>query len=120
VALGSAILFTSASVAFAGAGGSEPAKPATQGDAPPERNFVGLITDDHCGARHDMDSGKNPAECTRMCVRNGSKYVLIEGGKRYTLAGSESELDRLAGQRATVAGTLGGTTISIGSTTSGH
>jgi len=78
--------------------------------------FAGLVTDDHCGARHDMDSGMSPAECTKMCVRNGSSYVLIEGDKRYALAGGEGELDRLAGQRAIIAGTLAGNTIQVDST----
>jgi hypothetical protein len=125
VALGSAILFTTAAVAFAGAGHSEPmsepAKGANQaGDSPRERIFAGLITDNHCGARHDMDSDMNPTECTRMCVRNGSRYVLIEGNKRYALTGSESMLDGLAGQRVRVSGTLDGNTINVGSLSSGH
>jgi len=120
VALGCAILFTSAVVAFAVANG-DPVEAATQkADHPRERVFAGLITDDHCGARHHMDSGMNPAECTKMCVRNGSKYVLVEGDKIYALAGSESELDGLAGQRATVAGVLDGNTIKVRSTNSGQ
>jgi len=115
VALGSAILFTGAAVAVAG--GSRPANPSTQeGDNPKETVFAGLITDDHCAARHDMDSGKNPTECTKMCVRNGSRYILVVGDKRYALAGNESKLDELAGQRASVAGTLVGNTIKLGST----
>jgi hypothetical protein len=121
VALGCAILFTSATVAFAFADGGEPAKAATQeADNPRERTFAGLITDDHCGARHEMDSGKSSTECTKMCVRNGSKYVLVEGNKKYTLAGSESKLDELAGQRAKVAGVLDGKTIKLSSANSGQ
>jgi len=55
-----------------------------------------------------------------MCVRNGSKYVLVEGDRIYALAGSESELNGLAGQRATVAGILDGNTIKVTSTNSRH
>jgi hypothetical protein len=62
----------------------------------------------------------NPAECTKMCVRAGSKYVLVVGSKRYALAGSESQLDGLAGQRANIAGTLDGNTIKVSSTSSGQ
>jgi hypothetical protein len=51
-----------------------------------------------------------------MCVRNGSRYVLVEGDKRYALAGSESKLDGLAGQRAKISGTLAGNTIQVDST----
>ena len=115
VALGCAILFTSAVIAFAG--GGEPVEAATQETHNPrERMFAGLITDDRCGARHDMDSDMNPAECTRMCVRNGSRYVLVEGDKRYALAGTESKLDAVAGQRAKISGTLAGNTIKVDST----
>ena len=119
VALGCAILFTSAVVAFAVAGGGEPVEAATQEThKPAERMFAGLITDDHCGARHDMDSGMSPTECTKMCVRNGSKYILVEGDKKYALAGNESKLEGLAGQRAKISGTLAGNTIKVGSTSS--
>jgi hypothetical protein len=113
VALGCAILFTGAALVFAIAGG-EPVLAGTRVTRG-ERTFTGLVTDDHCGARHEMDSGMNPSECTRMCVRNGSKYILIQGDKRYVLAGNESKLDELAGQRANIAGTLAGNTIKVGS-----
>jgi len=119
VALGCAILFTSAVVAFAVAGGGEPVEAAApETHEPGERMFAGLVTDDHCGARHDMDSGMSPTECTKMCVRNGSRYVLVEGDKRYALAGTESKLDGLAGQRAKISGTLAGNTIKVDSTSS--
>lgn len=117
VALGCAILFTSAVVALAIVGAGEPAEAATQQTHKPgERIFDGLITDDRCGARHAMDSGMSPTECTRMCVRNGSSYILIEGNRRYALAGNERTLEGLAGQRAKVTGTLTEKTIQVVST----
>ncbi|HXM62857.1 MAG TPA: hypothetical protein VN950_18490 [Terriglobales bacterium] len=118
VALGSAVLFAGAAVAFAAPGGAKPA--ATQESNKARRAFAGLITDDRCGARHDMDSGKSTTECTKMCVRNGSKYVLVEGDKKYDLAGSESELDGLAGQRVKIIGSLDGNTIKVDSISSGQ
>ena len=118
-ALGAAVLFMGAAFAFAGSDAAKPVAAAThQADNPRERVFAGLLTDDHCGARHDMDSDMNPTECTKMCVRNGSRYVLVEGNKRYALAGNESQLDALAGQRVNVAGTLNGNTIKVESTSS--
>jgi hypothetical protein len=114
VSLGCAVLFTSAVVAFAA--GDKPVEAANQETRKSgEKVFAGLVTDDHCGARHDRDSGMSPTECTKMCVRNGSKYVLVQGDKRYVLAGNESKLDGLAGQRANIAGTLAGNTIRVGS-----
>ena len=119
VALGAAVLFAGAAVAFAGSNGAKPSVAATQSaESPRERVFAGLITDDHCGARHDMDSGMNSTDCAKMCVRNGSKYVLVQGNRKYALAGSVSQLESLAGQRANVAGTLTGNTIKVSSTSS--
>jgi hypothetical protein len=119
VGLSCALLFVSAAVAFAAADGGKAVEVATRAtDNPSERVFAGLITDDHCGARHEMDSGMNPAECTKMCVRNGSRYVLVKGSKTYALAGDESQLEGLAGQRATIVGALTGRTIKVVSTTS--
>jgi hypothetical protein len=119
IALGCAILFASVVVAFAVARGGEPVVATTpETHSRGERMFVGLVTDDHCGARHEMDSGMNSSECTKMCVRNGSRYVLVQGNKRYLLVGSESKLDGLAGQRANIAGILNGKTIKLSSTNS--
>lgn len=119
VALSSAVLFTSAAVSFAAADGG---KPTTNQESSKvkARVFAGLVTDDHCGGRHDMDSGKSPMECTKMCVRNGSKYVLVEGDKKYALAGNESDLDGLAGQRVKIVGSLDGNTIKVASINSGQ
>lgn len=119
VALSCALLFVSAAVAFAAADGGKAVEVATrETDNPGGRAFAGLITDDHCGARHEMESGMSPAECTKMCVRNGSKYVLVKGSRTYALAGDESKLEGLAGQRATIVGALTGHTIKVVSTTS--
>jgi hypothetical protein len=119
VALSSAVLFTGAAVAFAAADGG---KPTTNQESSKVKGrvFAGLVTDDRCGGRHDMDSGKSPMECTKMCVRNGSKYVLVEGDKKYALAGNESELDGLAGQRVKIVGSLDGNTIKVTSINSGQ
>ena len=123
VALGLAVLFASVAVALAVSDSGKPvavAAAAQAADSPRIRVFSGLITDDHCAARHEMDSGMGPTECTKMCVRNGSRYVLVAGDKRYALEGSESQFDGLAGQRASVAGTLEGDTIKVVSISSGR
>jgi len=43
------------------------------------------------------------------------KYTLVDGDKVYALRGQAAYLDRLAGQRTTVAGTLDGNTIQVSS-----
>jgi len=117
IALLLAVVFASATVVFA-VGQSSPGSERADGKrAVPERKFSGVITDADCGARHAVDSGKSPAECARACVRNGSRYVLVDGERTYTLAGSIADLDRLAGQRASVSGTLEGDTIHVRSVT---
>ena len=119
VALSLAVLFKGAAGAFAAADGG---KPTTNQESSKVKGrvFAGLVTDDRCGGRHDMDSGKSPMECTKMCVRNGSKYVLVEGDKKYDLAGNESELDAQAGQRVKIIGSLDGNTIKVTSINSGQ
>ena len=78
-----------------------------------EETFAGLITDDHCGARHDMRSDKSPAECARTCVRNGAGYALVDGDKSYALEGDAQELSRRSGERVTLTGVLEGNTIEV-------
>jgi len=77
-----------------------------------------MITDSKCAAKHAKNSRKGPAECTRACVRAGAKYTLVDGDKVYTLEGKEDQLDRVAGERATVEGTLDGNTIKVASVSS--
>ena len=79
------------------------------------KTFAGVITDSYCGAKHSTASQMSPAECTRYCVRQGAKYTLVNGRSTYTLAGNEDPLDKLAGQRARIEGTLDGETLQVSS-----
>jgi hypothetical protein len=108
--LGLAVLFAGGAAAFA----SDPQQ-VQKSDAVAEQTFSGMITDSQCGARHDQSTGKRPADCARMCVRNGSKYILVNGDQKNVLEGDEIALDHLAGQRVTVKGTLSGDTIKVNS-----
>ncbi len=78
------------------------------------KTLTGIVSDSMCGAHH-MAKDKSPAECTRMCVQQGQKYALVVGKKVYTLEGHESEVDKLAGTRATVKGTVKGETVAVDS-----
>ena len=75
----------------------------------------GVITDSECGARHGRDANMSAAECTRFCTRNGAKYILVDGEKRYTLTGNTEELSRFAGQRVTISGSRTGDTVTVNS-----
>jgi len=96
--------------------GSESSQiPADQsGSADPLQTFTGMVTDKHCGSRH-MDSEHNAADCVRMCVRNGSRYKIVDGDKNYELAGNLSQIDQFAGQRVALTGVLDGGTIKVNS-----
>lgn len=109
--LGFAVVFAGGAVALASSGDEQVQK----SDVAPQQTFLGMITDAQCGARHNRYSGKRPADCARMCVRNGSKYLLVNGDQKNILQGSEPALDHLAGQRASVTGTLNGDTIKVSS-----
>ena len=60
-----------------------------------------------------MATDKSAAECTRMCVKQGTKYALVVGKKVYTLEGHEAELDIVAGTKATVQGNVSGETLTV-------
>ncbi len=141
-ALGSAVMLAGASLTFAaaepahGAGASaiadasvvqtmeQPAasqtvkprsttQPVDDNGSASSRTFAGMITDSRCGARHPMNSGKSSAECVRSCVRNGARYVLVDGEKIYALEGKPVRLGQLAGERVNVVGMLEGDTINV-------
>jgi hypothetical protein len=79
------------------------------------QSFTGKVSDAMCGAHHMM-AGASDADCTRACVKQGSKYALVVGDTVYTLEGGDAAmLDKLAGQNATVTGSLKDRTITVAS-----
>jgi hypothetical protein len=75
------------------------------------QTLTGTVSDSMCGAKH---MGGSAADCTRACVKQGSKYALVVGDKVYTLQGGDAAtLDKLAGEKATVTGTVNGNTINV-------
>jgi hypothetical protein len=85
------------------------------------QTLTGEVSDAMCGAKHEMP-GK-PADCTRACMKHGSKYALVVGDKVYTLETSDKaaldKLDNLAGAKAKVTGEVDGTTIAVKSVAAG-
>jgi len=81
--------------------------------------FTGEVGDAMCGAKHEMGGSK--ADCTRDCIKQGSKYALVVGDKVYTLETTDKaaldQLDKLAGMNAKVTGTANGTTIQVAAVT---
>jgi hypothetical protein len=76
------------------------------------QTLTGVITDDMCGAKHMMQG--SAADCVRECVKQGSKYALVVGDTVYTLdGGDKAALDKLAGEKAKVTGTVAGKTMKV-------
>jgi hypothetical protein len=76
------------------------------------QTLTGTVSDTMCGAKHMM-TNVSAAECTRACVKQGSDYALVSGGKVYTLKGDTKQIDKYAGQTVTVSGKLSGTTLTV-------
>ena len=81
-----------------------------------QQTFTGVVSDNMCGKQH-MGKDKSAAQCTRQCVKAGSDYALVVGDKVYTLKGDKAQIDKFAGEKATVTGSAKGETISVGSIT---
>jgi hypothetical protein len=113
-ALALAVVFVSATATLSFAVGQSAQQPDNQPAVAPARTFSGVITDSHCIAKHQM-SDKNPAECTRICVRDGAKYTLVDGDRVFALTGDVVLLSQFAGRRATIAGTREGNVIQVNS-----
>jgi hypothetical protein len=81
------------------------------------QTLTGKVSDAMCGAKHMMSG--DAAECTRACVKNGSKYALVVGDKVYTLDAKDKasldKLNELADKSAKVQGTVNGDTVEVSS-----
>ena len=76
------------------------------------KTLEGVVGDTMCGVKHQM--GDIPAkECTNKCVGMGSQYALIVGDTVYELNGKSSELEKLAGEKAKVTGSVDGKKIKV-------
>ena len=86
-----------------------------------DKTLTGTVSDAMCGAKHAMAG--NDADCTRACVKKGSKYALVVGDKVYTLETSDKaaldQLDTLAGAAAKVTGSVKGDSIQVKSVAAG-
>lgn len=77
--------------------------------------LTGQVSDTMCGAKHEMAG--SPAKCTRGCVKMGSGYALVVGGKVYKLAGASKAATKTlwdqAGKNVTISGDLSGDTVTV-------
>lgn len=87
-------------------------KGKSHNDASVARTLTGVVSDSMCGAEH-MAKDKTAAQCTRECVKGGSDYALVVGKQVYVLKGNNAEIDKFAGERVTVKGSLSGNTATV-------
>src|SRR6266851_2252214 len=78
---------------------------------------TGIVSDVMGGAHHMMKDA-TAAPCTRECVKQGSDFALVSGGKVYTLRGDKAQFNKFAGENVIVKGKVSGTTISVDSISS--
>ena len=85
------------------------------------QTLTGEVSDAMCGAKHEMAG--NAADCTRACIKHGSKYALVVGDKVYILETSDKaaldKLNDLAGAKVKVTGEVDGATITVKSVAAG-
>ena len=87
-----------------------------QAPKPGEQTWKGKISDSMCKDKHagGEHEGKKmtDADCTRVCVKNGSKYVFVYEGKVYQLANQSSKtIASHAGEEVQLTGHLNADTI---------
>jgi hypothetical protein len=78
------------------------------------QTLTGTVSDAMC-AGHHMMQGKTPAQCTRECIKQGSDFALVSGGKVYILKGDKTQFDKFAGENVIVKGKVSGTIVSVDS-----
>jgi hypothetical protein len=85
------------------------------GQATGQRKFTGVITDSMCadGNHARMRMGSTDGECTIACVEaHGAAYVLYDGKEAYGLS-DQKTLEKFAGKKVTIAGTVDAKTKTI-------
>jgi hypothetical protein len=81
-----------------------------------EQTWTGKISDSNCNEKHPAGEheGKKTtdADCTRVCVKKGAKYVFVSDGKVYQLANQASKtIASHAGQQVQLTGEMKGDII---------
>lgn len=93
-------------IVVVGVGVSQPAYSAET------KTLEGVVGDSMCGVKHQM--GNIPdKDCTTKCVGMGSKYALIVGDTVYELDGKSGDLEKLAGAKAKVTGSVDGKKVKV-------
>ncbi|MFN8062209.1 MAG: hypothetical protein U0Q12_23865 [Vicinamibacterales bacterium] len=82
------------------------------------QTWAGQVSDSMCGLKHEAPAEGGPElsphDCTLACVKGGSKFVFVTGGKVFQIANQSLPLlSTLAGEDVTLTGELVGDTITV-------
>ena len=78
------------------------------------QKFTGVVSDDMCKQKHMMP-GHSDADCTRACVKSGSKYALVAGDKIFILKGDARQIEKFVGKKVSVTGEVAGDRLQVAS-----
>jgi hypothetical protein len=85
-----------------------------------EQKWTGELSDSMCGRSHGANGGtmaKNH-DCAIGCVKGGSTHVFVVGDKIFKIADQKMpDLERHAGHRVEITGTMKGDTITVSKVT---
>lgn len=82
-------------------------------NAADEKTLEGTVSNTHCGVKHSAPAADAKA-CVNGCVKNmAAKYALVVGDQVYELDGQAADLEKLAGTKAKVTGTVDGMKIQV-------
>ena len=73
------------------------------------KTISGTVSDEHCGAKH-AEASDAAAACVAKCAAGGAKYVLVSGGKVYSVEPQDKFAD-FGGKAVKVTGTVKGMAI---------
>lgn len=83
-----------------------------------DQAWTGQISDNMCGAKHEETAegqGKMPdPECTKACIKGGSKYVFVSEGKVYKIVNQDAAgLETHAGHTVKLTGAMNGDSLTV-------
>jgi hypothetical protein len=110
-----AALLASVTMAIAGNESPQPSQASATAQVDPSipaQAFSGIVSDIRCGPRH-TNPQQSASECAQMCVKNGSRYALVDKDKTYELSGNLDEMRGLLGQPVELTGVLNQGVISV-------
>ncbi|HET9371285.1 MAG TPA: hypothetical protein VFO19_13590 [Vicinamibacterales bacterium] len=108
------------SITIAVAVGSASYAAAQQGNQPAEQKWTGNISDAMCGVSHGANGGDmtKDHDCAVKCAKGGSAYVFVADKKIFKIADQKMpDLERHAGHRVEITGTLKNDTITVSKVT---